>query len=166
MSKLSPRSACQTMRHHDYTHPDLRLPKFWRPKVTAVVKLDSKLAHWQMITAFVDGKADATTLQEWIDTGFAYSQMMHLLHADGTEFTGAAEHALVDQLEIYDAVATRYRTTGRVAFSGPELNIARAAALVMDELIQMDRHGIALKAAIWTTEQSARLTKRRRQGKL
>ena len=154
------------MIHHVHRHPDLRLPKFWRPKVTAAVKLDSQLAHWQMITAFVEGKADATLLQEWIDTGFTYSQMMHLLHADGTEFTKVAEHALVDQLEIYDAIIKRHRATGRVAFTGPELVIARAAAEVMDALIQMDRHGIALKAAIWTTEQSARLAKRRRQGKL
>ena len=154
------------MSRHVHRHSDLRLPKFWRPKVTAAVKLDSQLAHWQMITAFVDGKADATTLQDWIDTGFTYSQMMHLLHADGTEFTEAAEHALVDQLEIYDAVIKRHRATGRIAFTGPELAVARAAAEVMDALIQMDRHGIALKAAIWTTEQSARLAKRRKQGKL
>lgn len=151
---------------NSHTHPDLRLPKFWRPKVTPAVQLSSQLAHWNLITAFVDGTADATTLQEWIDTGFTYSQMMHLLHADGTEFTVEAERALVDQLEIYDAVATRHRTTGRVAFSGPELVVARAAAQVMDTLIEMDRHGIALKAALWTTEQSARLAKRRAKGRL
>lgn len=150
--------------HTTQRHPDLRLPKFWRSKVTASVQLDSKVAHWQFISAFVDGTADATTLQEWIDSGFTYSQMMHLLHADGTEFTAEAERALVDQLEIYDAVARRYRATGRVAFSGPELAIARAAAEVMDSLIEMDRHGIALKAALWTTEQSARLAARRAKG--
>ena len=54
-------------------------------------------------------------------------------------------------------VTARYRATGRVGFSGPELCIARAAAHVMDDLIDIDRHGIAVKAGQWAIVQMARI---------
>jgi hypothetical protein len=47
--------------------------------------------------------------------------------------------------------------TGRVGFNGPELCVARAAAHVMDGLIDIDRHGIAVKAAHWSLAQMDRI---------
>jgi hypothetical protein len=54
-------------------------------------------------------------------------------------------------------VIARFRMTGRVGFNGPELCVARAAAHVMDGLIDIDRHGIAVKAAHWSLEQMDRI---------
>lgn len=138
-------------------YADMGLPKFWRPKLAPAQCLSAKIVHWDLVDRFVNGTATYIDLWDWIETGFTYSQIMRLLAEDGTEFTPEAESALAGQLDIYLNVIARYRTTRRVAFNGPELNIARAAAHVMDGLIDMDRHGIALKAAMWSIEQMSRI---------
>jgi hypothetical protein len=110
-----------------------------------------------LISRFTGGQATVDDLWSWIETGFTYSQFMRLLVEDGTEFTHEALQALAKQLDSYPAVIARYRTTGRVGFNGAQLNIARAAAHVMDGLIDMDRHGIAVKAAQWSIDQMSKI---------
>lgn len=133
------------------------LPKFWRPKLQADQQIDAKVTHWDLVGRFTSGAATVEDLWDWIETGFTYSQMMHLLAKDGLEFTYEAQAALAEQLGIYEAVIARYRTTGRVGFNGPQLQIARAAAYIMDGLIELDRHGIAVQAAQWSIEQMAKI---------
>jgi hypothetical protein len=128
------------------------LPKFWQPKLTPEQATTCTLAHWDLITRFTSGQATSDDLWDWIETGLTYSEMMRLLEADGTQFTEEAKAAIVEQLESYPGVIKRYRTTGRVAFNGPQILIARAAAEVMDSLITMDRFGFAVRAAEWSTE--------------
>lgn len=133
------------------------LPKFWRPAMPETAKLDAKLTHWDLVTRISTGTACTDDLWDWIETGFTYSQMMRLLVEDGTEFTPEAMDAIASQIVIYESVIDRYRRTGRIGFSGPELLTARAAACVMDGLIDMDRHGIAERAARWSTETTRRV---------
>ena len=149
--------------HRNAAHANrdmMALPKFWRPKLNESKKLNCKVIHWDLISRFTDGTADSEVLWDWIETGFTYAQMMTLLHEDGIEFTEEAWVTLADQIAIYPAVIERFRTTGRVGFNGVQLNIARAAGYVMDDLILMDRHGIAVKAGLWAVEQ---MTKIRRE---
>lgn len=134
-----------------------RLPKFWQPKLVPAQCLDAKIIHWDLIERFVSGTATTADLWDWIETGYTYSQIMRLQIEDGTEFTPEALAAMSEQLEIYASVIARFRTTGRVGFSGPELCVARAAAFVMDGLIDIDRHGIAVKAAHWSLVQMDRI---------
>ena len=82
-----------------------------------------------------------------METGFTYRKFMDLLTEDGVEFTPEASAAIAAQLAIYEDIAHRFARTGRAGFSGPELQIAQAAAAVFDELVQLDRHGFALTAA-------------------
>jgi len=139
--------------------PRLRgpIPKFWRPKIDASQQLDCKLIHWDLIDRFTSGAATQDDLWDWIETGFTYSQLMRLLHEDGTEFTPEAMTAIAEQLDCYAGIVNRFHATGRAAFNGTELNIARAAAHIMDALIEMDRHGIAERAALWSTAQMERI---------
>jgi len=139
------------------THPDLLLPKYWRPKLKPAVQTTAQIAHWDLVHDFTHGRATRTTLLEWIATGLTYSQMMRLLAQDGEQFTREAEQAMTDQLESYPGIKARYESTGRVGFNAAELNTARAAAHVMDTLITMDRHGIALKAVDWSNRQMDRI---------
>lgn len=132
---------------------DLDLPKFWRPKLEQSVQFQAKLTHWDLISRFTDGTANPEDLWDWMETGFTYSQMMRLLYEDGTPFTDEALNAISEQLLSYEGVAARFSRTGRVGFTGPELLTARAAASVMDGLIEMDHHGIATKAALWSAGQ-------------
>ncbi len=133
------------------------LPKFFRPKLTADQQLSAKVIHWDLIERFTNGTATGDDLWDWMETGLTYSQMMQLLAADGVEFTSEAERSLADQLLTYPVVVNRLIRTGRVGFAGAELLTARAAAHVMDELITLDRHGIAEKAALWSGDQMKRL---------
>ena len=128
------------------------LPKFWRPVLSSEVKLDAKVIHWDLVNRISSGAATFDDLRDWIETGLTYSQMMQLLAEDGTEFTAEALDAIAGQIGIYESVIERYGRTGRVGFSGPELLTARAAACVMDGLIELDRHGIAERAAHWSIE--------------
>ena len=150
--KTAHRNSAHAKRQYQH-----QVPKFWLPKLDADDQLQCKLTHWDLVDRFTNGTADKETLWDWMETGFTYSQMMRLLSADGLEITDEAAQALVDQLNIYDAMTARYRATGCIGFNGEQLNIARAAAHVMDLLIEHDRHGIAVKAAQWSIEQMARI---------
>lgn len=134
-----------------------RLPKFWRPKLAPERVQTCQIVHRDLVTRFTDGSATRDDLWDWIETGFTYSQMMRLLFEDGEQFTPEAEACLARQIDIYPAVCARYRSTGRAGLSGPELQIAKDAADVMDALIAMDRHGIAERAALWSTRQMEKL---------
>ena len=134
-----------------------QLPKFWQPKIDATQALDCKIVHWDLVDRFASGTADKADMWDWMETGFTYACIMQLHQKDGTDFTPEAVDALVEQIAIYASVTARYRTTGRVGFSGPELCVARAAAYVMDDLIDIDRHGIAVKAAQWAIVQMTRI---------
>lgn len=152
-----------------YTRPAVRklypaaMPKFWRPKLAASDQLTCKVIHWDLITTFAAGKATEQDMLDWIETGLTYAKMAELLMADGVPVNPEAVQALNDQAAIYEDVIGRHRKTGRVGFSGYELTVARLAASIMDELIQLDRHGIAGRAAVWGTE---RMRLVRRGGKL
>lgn len=133
------------------------LPKFWRPKISPAQVLDARIVHNDLVNRLATGTATVSDLWDWMETGFTYTQMMRMLAADGVQFTDEAMNALALQLETYGPICERLRRTGRAGLSGPELQIARQAAAVMDELIGMDRHGIAERAALWSTEQMARI---------
>lgn len=136
---------------------DLALPKFWRPKMEAAQQLNAKVTHWDLVNRFTDGTAKKEDLWDWMETGFTYSRMMHLLVEDGLSLTDEAMNAIAEQLLSYESVAARFHRTGRVGFNAQELLTARAAASVMDDLIDADRHGIAVSAALWSAEQMLKL---------
>ena len=129
------------------------LPKFFRPKLNPSQITTCRLIHWDAIALFTSGKAGKQDMLDWIANAFTYSQMALLLAADGLEFSDEAYALLAEQVEVIPALIDRYRTTGRVGFSGTELQIARAAAYVMDDMLELDRHGIADQAARWSVNQ-------------
>ena len=133
------------------------IPKWWQPKVTQSLQSTCQVIHWDNITAITHGTADEALMWDWVECGLTYGEMMRLLILDGVAFTPEAQAAIAEQLACWPAVVQRFRTTGRVGFTGTELNIARAAANVMDALIGMDRHGIAWAARMWSNEQMAKL---------
>jgi len=133
-----------------YRRQPAPLPKFWRPKLQAPTRDLCRTIHWDLISRFTAGTADREVLWDWMETGLTYHQLMRYLEMDGTPFTLEAMAAVTEQLGIYEAVAARFARTGRVGFSAPELLVARAAAQVFDSLLDLDRHGLAEKAALWS----------------
>lgn len=133
------------------------MPKWFLPKMDAEQILDCQVLHWDLLERMTHGRATGDDLIDWVATGFTYSELMRLLEADGTPFTEEAKAAIAEQLECYEAVLQRFHTSGRVGFNGAQLLTARAAAEVMDQLIEMDRFGFAVRAAEWSNAQMARL---------
>lgn len=135
-----------------------QLPKFFAPKIPDSVATSAKIVHWDLFNRMVTGQADAADLWDWIETGYTYCKLAELHQEDGTEFTGAI--GILDrQVDIFDAVLQRWKRTGKVGFSGPEMAIAREACEVYDALIEIDRHGLTAKAGQWAVQVMASIRK-------
>lgn len=63
---------------------------------------------------------------------------------------GVGEAEMTAQLELALSLIERYRRTGRVAFSGPEYQRAKAGVAIMDELAEIVDHPRAVIAAEWS----------------
>lgn len=137
------------------------LPHFWRKPITSDQMTRCKLAHWTTIDQFTSGRATSTELWDLVLNGFMYAELMRLLKADGTPFTDEAEDAIREHVETFAGVIERFKATGRVGFNSTQLLAARAACEVMDQLIEMDRYGFAVRAAEYSqaTVNSIRQTK-------
>ena len=132
-------------------HKREQMPKWWRPKLDADQVMDCKVLHWDLLDRMTKGGATGQDLLDWIATGFTYSELMRLLdESKVVEFTPEARAAIAEQLDSYPGVMERFRTTGRVGFNSAQLLAARAAAEVMDQLIEMDRFGFSVRAALWS----------------
>ena len=133
-------------------HP-LQLPKYWRPRTPAATVSTVQIMHWDLIHMFTHGTAQKAELLDWLESGYTASHLLRLLTLDGRAFTAEARTAVRDVLTIHSSVEARFVRTARVGFNAEELLIARAAASVMDSLLELDRHGIALQAAISSCDQ-------------
>ena len=139
-------------RHHQHRAP-AQLPKFWRPKLAESMKLEAKLVHHDLVERIAQGGATYADLLDWMETGTTYSRMMWLLQQDGEPLTEEAAQAVNAQLELYEPVCTRWAKWGKVQLTQPELAIALQAAQVFDQLLEIDRNGIAVEAAHWSMKE-------------
>jgi hypothetical protein len=137
------------------------LPKWLRRKLDGDQIVSCKVAHLDLISRFTNGTATEHDMWDMLHTALTYSEMMRLLEESGIVFTDEAKAAVVEHLESMPGVIDRYRKTGRVGFNGEQLLAARAASMVTEQLIEMDRFGIALRASEWAkvkTEQARSAT--------
>jgi hypothetical protein len=141
------------------------LPKFWRTNLTSDQKLDCKLIHWDLIERFSTGTAGHNDLWDWMETGFTYGQLARLLVRDGVPLNPEAMAAINAQHAIYETVAQRFARTDRAAFTPQELVVARAAAAVFDDLVELDRNGLAKEAALWSMAQMQAIGRDMRRSK-
>jgi len=141
------------LHHRPSMLPTLQMPKFWRPKTPAATVSTVQIIHWDLIHMFTHGTAQKADLFDWLESGYTAAQLLRLLALDGRAFTDEAHTAIREVLAIHPAVEARFVRTGRVGFNAEELLIARAAASVMDSLLELDRHGIALQACMASVEQ-------------
>ena len=136
------------------------LPKYWQPKLAQSTQTTVKVIHWDLFNRFTDGTATSTELWDWIETGLTYSRMAQLLAEDGVTVSTEAQAAIAEQLSIYDSVMARFKKAGRAGFSPAEYLVARAAVQSMDTIIELDRHGLGMRAAMWSSEQMPTLRKK------
>jgi hypothetical protein len=133
------------------------MPKWFRKKLDSDQIVSCKVAHWDLIGRVTSGIATEHDLWDMVHTALTYTELMRLLETDGTEFTEEAKAAVVEHTAHLPGVIDRYRKTGRVGFSGEQLLAARAAAEVMEQVIEMDRFGFAVRATEWAMENTNRI---------
>lgn len=122
--------------------PRLALPPpGLRPKLRRDQLRDLALCHIQAMDSIARGDATSATLWQVAEAALAWSRAADLMHIGEAEMQA--------QLELALSLIERYRRTGRVAFSGPEYQAAKAGVAVMDELAEHTDRATALAACEW-----------------
>jgi hypothetical protein len=125
-----------------------------RPKLDAGQLRDLSLAHITNLDAIATGTANVDTLWQWAESWYTWSRVAELKRIACPE--------IVEQMALVATVTERYRRTGRIAFTGPEYQLAKLGVGYMDDLAALtDRHTAEL-ASTWSAYRIARMTARNR----
>lgn len=116
-------------------------PPGLRPRLRSDQLRDLALCHIQALDSIARGDATSTTLWQVAEAALTWSKAAELMHIGETEMAA--------QLELALSLIVRYKRTGRVAFSGPEYQAAKAGVEVMDELAEHTDRATALAACEW-----------------
>jgi hypothetical protein len=141
-------------RHHHHAHaPDpraeqrrlqliARLPRGMRPRLTRQQRLHLALAHNTNLDAIQRGQAGDDELWHVVGgvlTWWAVALDLQQLEAE-----------LLEQLQLAARLLERRGRTGRVLFTGPDYQTAKAGVMAMDELADMVDQPTAGRAADWS----------------
>ena len=116
-------------------------PPGLRPKLRRDQLRDLALCHLEALDSIARGDATSATLWQVAEAALAWSRAADLMHIGEAEMQA--------QLELALSLIERYKRTGRVAFSGPEYQAAKAGVAVMDELAEHTDRATALAACEW-----------------
>lgn len=117
-------------------------PRGLRPRLAADQVRDLALAHVVNLDAVAMGQATESMLWDWVGSVFTWSKVAEHLKLGEDEMTA--------QLHLTTRLIERYQRTGRVAFDGPDYQLAKVGLDVMDQLAErVDRHTANL-AADWS----------------
>lgn len=119
-----------------------RLHRGLRPKLDHSQLVDLGLAHTANLDAIARGEADEAMLWDVAAAVLTWSKVADLLQA------GVPEMTL--QLELSARLVERFGRTGRVAFDGPDYQLAKEGLQVMDQLAELVDSPTAIAAAEWS----------------
>lgn len=117
-------------------------PRGLRPRLTRDQLLDLGIVHAVNLDAIAKGEADETMLWEWIGGVLTWSKVAELL--------ATGEPEMRAQLELTERLIQRFGRTGRVAFDGPDYQLAKTGLDVMDRLAEIVDRPTAIIAAAWS----------------
>ena len=117
-------------------------PPGLRPKLRRDQLRDLALCHLEALDSIARGDATSATLWDFVGAALTWSKAAELMRIGEAEMTA--------QLELVRSLIERYRRTGRVAFSGPEYQAAKAGVAVMEQLAEIVDHPRAVIAAEWS----------------
>jgi len=126
-----------------------RLPTGMRPRLTRAQIVDLALVHHANHDAIRTGAASPSVMWAWAEGALTWSRVAELL--------GAGETEMGELLLTVEAVIERYKRTGRVGYSGTELQAAAYGAQVMDALAETVDAATALRAVHWSAQQVAQM---------
>lgn len=130
-------------------------PRGLRPRLAPDQVRDLGLAHVVNLDAIARGEANEALLWQWVGGVLTWSRVAELLQAGVPEMQA--------QLELAHRVIERYGRTGRVGFSGPDYQAARAGVQVMDLLAELVDKPTAIAAAEWSERRVNELAQAERQ---
>lgn len=117
-------------------------PRGLRKKLTSQQVRDLSLVHHVNLDAIAKGDANELTLWHAVAGALTWSRVATMLRHREAE--------MVQQLAVLEALVTRYGRTGRILFTGPEYQLAKAGVQLMDDLAELVDEPTALAAADWS----------------
>lgn len=118
------------------------LPKWLQPKLSDDQVSGLGMAHIANLDAISKGQADGHTMWQWVGGMLTWLRVAELM--------GTGHPEMLDQIPLAVSVIERYGRTGRVAFTGPEYQLAKSGCDVMDALASIAPQHIAAQAADWS----------------
>lgn len=119
-----------------------QLPRWLRPKLTDDQVIGLGVAHIQNLDAIAKGEADEETVWQWVGGTLTWLRVAQLI--------ATGEPEMEEQVRLATAVIERYHRTKRIAFTGPEYQLAKNGCDVMDALASIAPQHIASQAADWS----------------
>lgn len=105
--------------------------------------INCAIAHIDTLNDIASGRGTYAALRDWV------SNVLTWHHA--AEAMGLGVGEMAEQLQACLLLIDRYARTGRVAFDGPDYQLAKRGVDVMDELARQVPRAIALDAVAWST---------------
>jgi hypothetical protein len=103
---------------------------------------DLALIHLVNLDQISKGRGTEDTLHQWVGAVFTWTRV--------AELNAAGIPEMAEQMKLAEAVLERYRTTGRIIFTGPEYQTAKAGVQFMDQLAELTPKLRAIHAANWS----------------
>lgn len=137
------------MRKRCHRKPIVPMPPKGLRKMLAPDQVrDLAIAHHTHVDAVSHGKGTPDLLWEMAGAALGWSKVAETL--------GIGEPEMAADLEVITALLKRFERTGRVAYTGPELQQARDGLQVVDQLARLVDHATALAAMSWAEDEITR----------
>lgn len=101
------------------------------------------IVHIDTLNDIATGRGTFASLRDWASNVLTWYRAAELMGVGVEEMTA--------QRECAARLVERYERTGRVAFDGPDYQLAKHGVEVMDELARQVPRAIALDAVAWST---------------
>lgn len=102
------------------------------------------IAHIDTLNDIATGSGTFASLRDWASNVLTWYRAAELMGGLGLE-------EMTAQRDCAARLVERYERTGRVAFDGPDYQLAKHGVDVMDELARQVPRAIALDAVAWST---------------
>ncbi|KQY83727.1 hypothetical protein [Pelomonas sp. Root1444] len=101
------------------------------------------IAHIDTLNDIATGRGTFASLRDWASNVLTWYRAAQLMSIGIDE--------MAEQRECCARLVERFERTGRVAFDGPDYQLAKHGVDVMDELARRVPRAIALEAVAWST---------------
>ena len=106
-----------------------RMPRAFRRPLDASQRQQLEMCHLVNLDAIATGLAEPGILWDWVGSVLVWLRVAQRLQAGELEMAG--------QLDVATRMVERYGRTGRVRCDGPDYQMAKIGAMVMQQLADM-----------------------------